>query len=666
MRIWPLTLIERHIDARMREREAEITREAEQVATQRAAQALATAIQGNGQMASGPKPGVYAFDTPFIYSQQHSSRVRPKSRIDLEQLRRVAGTYDVMRSCINHLKTEVQAVPISIVAKEAKDDSEATKRAIKDATAWLNSRAGGLGGFGVVRRHFEDQIFEDALVVGAFAAYIEVTRIGKPYQVVAVDSMTIKPKVDPYGWQHPNDAYEQWVQGMNVRPSISMEELIYDGLYPVSYTPYYVSPVEWLIGVTLSALKADEWNRTWLTDGNTPDQLIAVPKEWTPAQLQEYAVYFDAMLAGEMSDRRKARLVPDGTKPVWTQSRKDADFQQFELWLMRRTCSIFGVQPASIGYAGEQYKVSQEESLTQTTQFGVGRLLAMRMDLYNELLERLGWGHLECKNVTEGEEEPAERADRLQKAVGGPWMTPNEARQAEGLDPIEGGDDLVGTASEDEFDEGAMLDDDEGADDGEQRSEDLRRWERKALSRMREQGSPCCEFASAWIDDIERIEIFESLSACSTAEEIRELFRRFNPNQPRDARGRFMAAAKLASSLHNKFGGSTVNFLHGNMVGKPFYAVSTHLDRTLALEGLKNISPSQVRDFARRNLDLLRTGKYSLGTWYNESEQTTYLDIVSTVKSRESAIHMAKAHNQISIFDLAHLEEINTGGTGKK
>jgi len=553
MRIWPLTVIERQIaaqvDARVAEQSAVIRQEAEQMATRRAAEALATAIQGNS-VPQGPRPGMYAFDNPFIYSQPHSPRMRPRTKIDLETLRRLADTYDVMRSCINHLKTEVQAVPIKLVAKDAKDDSDATKRLIDQAAAWLDSRAGGLGGFGLVRRHFEDQIFEDALVIGAFAAFIQQTRTGKPYQVVAIDSATIKPKVDPYGWQHPNDAFEQWVQGVNVRPSISMDELIYDGMYPVSSTPYYRSPVEWLAGVTISALKADEWNRTWLTDGNTPDQLIAVPKEWTPEQLQTYAAYFDAMLAGQTADRRKTRLVPDGTKPVWTQSRKDADFQQFELWLMRRTCSIFGVQPASIGYAGEQYKVSQEESFSATSQFGVGRLLAMRADLYNDLLERLGYSSLSVVNVTEGEEEPAERTDRLAKAVGGPWMTPNEARQAEGLEPIEGGDDLVGSVKPDEFDdtEGDMADD-EDPDEDEQRAADLRRWERKALSRLREHGSPACEFASEWLNEFDRAEISEALSACSTADDVREVFRKYDPSQPRDANGRWVSG-RISSHPH--------------------------------------------------------------------------------------------------------------------
>lgn len=538
MRIWPLTLIERQIAAQVEQRVAQQSAQMEQLATRRAAEALATAIQANA-MPNGPKPQVYAFDNPFIYSQPHSPRMRPRTKIDLETLRRLADTYDVMRSCINHLKTEVQAVPIKLVAKDAKDDSPSTKRAIEDAMAWLDTRAGGLGGFGLVRRHFEDQIFEDALVIGAFAAHIQTTRAGRPYQVVSVDSATIKPKVDPFGWQHPEDAYEQWVQGVNVRPSISMEELIYDGMYPVSSTPYYRSPVEWLVGVTISALKADEWNRTWLTDGNTPDQLIAVPKEWTPGQLQEYAAYFDAMLSGEMADRRKARIVPDGTKPVWTQSRKDADFQQFELWLMRRTCSIFGVQPASIGYAGEQYKVSQEESLSATSQFGVGRLLAMRADLYNDLLERLGYSGLQLVNVTEGEEEPGERTERLAKAVGGPWMTPNEARKVDGLEPIDGGDELVGTAKEDEFDEGdGGMPDDDDQDDDEQRAADLRRWERKALSRLREHSAPGCDFESEWIDEFERAEIAESLTGCQSADDVRDVFRsRCDAKSPRRAQG---------------------------------------------------------------------------------------------------------------------------------
>lgn len=669
MRIWPLTVIDRQIaaqvDARVAEQAAAIRREAEQTATRRAAEALATALQGN-EMPHGPRPAMYAFDNPFIYSQPHSPRMRPRTKIDLETLRRLADTYDVMRSCINHLKTEVQAVPIKLVAKDARDDSSGTKKSIEEATAWLDSRAGGLGGFGLVRRHFEDQIFEDALVLGAFAVFVQQARNGKPYQVVAIDSATIKPKVDPYGWQHPGDAYEQWVQGVNVRPSISMDELIYDGMYPVSSTPYYRSPVEWLAGVTISALKADEWNRTWLTDGNTPDQLIAVPKEWSPTQLQEYAAYFDAMLAGQMPDRRKARLVPDGTKPVWTQTRKDSDFQQFELWLMRRTCSIFGVQPASIGYAGEQYKVSQEESFSATSQFGVGRLLAMRADLYNDLLERLGFDGLQLVNVTEGEEEPGERTDRLAKAVGGPWMTPNEARKAEGIEPIEGGDDLVGSVQPDEFDdsEGDIPEDDDPEED-EQRAADLRRWERKALSRLREFGSPVCEFSSEWLDELERVEIAEALLGCSSAEDVREVFERYSPSQPRDAHGRFIATYKVAKLSHKMFvstGGSTVHLRHGNMLGRDVYVVGAYKGRTQAVAG--KVSVKQMASFIKANLNILRTPHTAFGTWYDEDTNTSWLDVVSIHRDRNMAYNEGVARNQVAITHLKDLSFISTGGTG--
>lgn len=383
-------------------------------------------------------PPLYAFDTPSLYAQHHSARQRPKSRIDLETLRRLASTYDPMRACIQHLKAEVAAVPGKIVVRDPLDQSSTAR--INQASEWFFSRHGGLGGLGRRRRHFEDEIFEDALVLGQFAVHVEETRGGIPYEVNAVDAATIRPKVNSFGWIDPADAYEQQVMGVVVRPSLSMSELIVDGLNAVSYQPYFVSPVEWLIGVALSALKADEWNRTWLTDGNVPDQLIAVPKDWTPDQMQAYAGYFDALLSGgsDLRERRKAKIVPDGTKPVWSQSRKDSDFQAFELWLLRRTCSIFGVQPASIGYAGEQYKVSQEGSLRQTTQFGVGRLLELRKDLYDELLDRLGYPELEWRNVVEGEEDPLERARRLQIAVGGPWMTVAEARQEEGLSGSEG------------------------------------------------------------------------------------------------------------------------------------------------------------------------------------------------------------------------------------
>lgn len=523
-------------EAKLEEKVAAARKDGEQSGINRAIGIAleAKALQQNSFLAPAtPRPSMYAFDTPTLFAQHHSTRTRPKSRIDLETLRRIAGTYDPLRSCIEHLKREVEAVPGKIVSRDPEDKSDSTKRRVDEMNQWFNAKNVGLGGVGRNRRHFEAEILEDVLTLGAYAAYVSPTLGGMPYEVTAIDSITIRPKVNAYGWQDPDDAFQQQILGVVVRESISMKEMIYDGLHPVSFTPYFVSPVEWLIGVTMSALKADEWNRTWLTDGTTADQILSLPADYTPDDVANFQALWELMSqGGNPGERHKTKFLPSGSSGIIAQSRKDADFQEFELSLIRRTCAIYGVQPASIGYVGEQYKVSQEGSMEATSQFGVGRLLQMRKDLYDDLLERHGHPDLEWRNVTEGEESPGDRADRLAKST---WMTDNEKRQECGLEAIDGGDDLPAQREADQAEanrESKKNDAAKSFSTNEQkrflslmRSEDMKRWEAKAL---RLGGS--CGFESDFIDDETRAAIADALTRAETAEAIRGVFALYRGN----------------------------------------------------------------------------------------------------------------------------------------
>jgi hypothetical protein len=168
--------------------------------------------------------------------------------------------------------------------------------------------------------------------------------------------------------------------------------------------------------------------------------LFFVPDTWTPDQIRQYQSYFEAMLNGNIENRQRAKFLPGVLSNQKSLGRKDQDFAQFDLWLVRRTCAIFGVQLASLGFAGEQYKVSQEDAFSATTRLGVASLLAIRKELYDEALEDLGFGDLEINDRESAEETPLEQTQRLVVACGGPYLTINEARKAEGVEAVAGGD----------------------------------------------------------------------------------------------------------------------------------------------------------------------------------------------------------------------------------
>lgn len=496
-------------------------------------------VPGPPTWGNTPHP-LFAWDNPWNYAIPQSPKQRPGQKVTIQTLRDVADTYPVLRACIQHKKRVLSQVPIEVVAKDTSDKSPSTVKAKKTAQGFFEAQ-GTLGEPWERRSHFESKMIEDLDVIGAAAIYFEYNRGGKMIQALNIDSSTIRPRVDAWGWPGPGeDAYEQWVLGMKVT-SFTPREMRYDGLFPISYSPYPKSPVEYLIGTVNTALRAFDWNLKWLTDGNSPDRIIALPESWTPGQIREFAEYWDSTLAGNIAARQKTKFVPAGGSQVGTPTRKDQEFSELELWLLRITCAIEGVTPASIGFAGEQYKVSQEASMKTTTTYGVGVLLDFRKSIYDDMLVRMGYDDLEVKNVSVEEEAARDRAERLTMMVSKSILTPNEARAEEGLDPLPGGDELLmqgamvplsaavagynavaPSVSQNNPDEPGSV---TPAEVPLETRGELAQWRRKALRRVKDNRKAACEFEGDHIPGPLSAWIYEELTRAEGAADVDRLFR---------------------------------------------------------------------------------------------------------------------------------------------
>jgi hypothetical protein len=93
------------------------------------------------------------------------------------------------------------------------------------------------------------------------------------------------------------------------------------------------------------------------------------------------------------------------------------------------------------------------------------------------------------------------------------------------------------------------------------------------------------------------------------------------------------------------------------------YSVSLYPERGVMISG-RRIGADVLTAFVTANLDLLRDPRNCIGTWYNEADNITYLDISAVLPDREDAIALSRRYNQIAAFDLARLQVIETGGTG--
>lgn len=119
-------------------------------------------------------------------------------------------------------------------------------------------------------------------------------------------------------------------------------------------------------------------------------------------------------------------------------------------------------------------------------------------------------------------------------------------------------------------------------------------------------------------------------------------------------------AAAEASSLHAKFNGSSYNVVTGqDMGGTLNFAVSPYKGRELVIPG-KDVPASVLQKYVQDNADLLTDPRNILGTWYNEADGNSYLDVSVVTASREEAARMAREADQIAFFDLRSFTEIAT------
>ena len=114
-------------------------------------------------------------------------------------------------------------------------------------------------------------------------------------------------------------------------------------------------------------------------------------------------------------------------------------------------------------------------------------------------------------------------------------------------------------------------------------------------------------------------------------------------------------------------GGLSVNMLDGSEPTSGFM-VAKGGTKGAIVDASEFFDPQGGADSLSSFLKTYRTsltkGSY-LGLWHNTGDGKVYLDVSDNIQDRQKAITAGKRRNQISIWDVANFEEVNTGGTGE-
>lgn len=317
-----------------------------------------------------------AFDYPFAVNTQ--LQPRGTEAIDFPTLRALADSYDILRLAIETRKDQMGKLRWTIARKDGgKPDATA-----KEIEAFLQE-PDGEHDFLTWKR----MLLEDLLVIDAATVYVRRTKGGQPFAFEVVDGATIKRILNADGRtpRAPDAAYQQIIKGM---PAVdySRDELVYKPRNPRPQKVYGFSPVEQIIMTVNIALRRQVSQLEYYTAGNIPDMFASVPSTWTPAQIKEFQLLWDELLAGDTAARRRMKFMPGDMKLEKTQS--EALFDPYDEWLSRVICYAFSLPPGA--FVKQQNRATAESSQEIALEEGLSPLMEWDVRFMNRLIT-LGW-----------------------------------------------------------------------------------------------------------------------------------------------------------------------------------------------------------------------------------------------------------------------------------
>jgi hypothetical protein len=185
-------------------------------------------------------------------------------------------------------------------------------------------------------------LLEELFVTDAPTIYLRRTNGGDPFSLEIVDGATIKKLLDETG-RTPMEgpAYQQVLHG-GATANFERGELLYCPRNVRVNRVYGYSPVEQVMTTVNIALRRQQHQLSYYTEGSVPDLMFQVPEGWDAKQIAEFQTWWASLFSeGNIANRRMARFVPHGVTPFNTKEAALKD--QYDEWLARIICFAFSI-----------------------------------------------------------------------------------------------------------------------------------------------------------------------------------------------------------------------------------------------------------------------------------------------------------------------------------
>lgn len=376
------------------------------------------------------------FDYPYGENLWYQPRVT-ESGVSYDQLRSLAESYDILRLVIETRKDQVAQMPWSfrVVPQDGETKSQHAERNQKDPRI---KKLNDLFRYPDQEHDFETWIraaLEDVFVVDALSIAPRWSDESRT-EIVGldvIDGATISRKIDISGRTPipPSVAYQQVLKGV---PAIDLttRDLIYRPRNYRAHRIYGFSPVEQVIVTVNTALRRQQTQLQYYTEGNIPEALASVPESWSPDQIKQFQTMFDVM-AGDTAKRQRIRFVPQMDKVVFT---KDKDLKDdFDEWLARVICFAFSISPQP--FVRMMNRATAQNASEAAMQEGLMPLLDYISGVFSYIAQRyMGYDDIEFGFLPEEEADQLKQAqiDKIYASYGKESV--DEQRTRDGQDPL--------------------------------------------------------------------------------------------------------------------------------------------------------------------------------------------------------------------------------------
>ena len=350
-------------------------------------------------------------------------------------------TQDNLQAVVNYLANSIAQLPLKVYTR----DGETDRRRDRDSVAAK-----------VLYRPNADQ-----------TSYEFIRALAVEYFVFGTVYVWVLPDVDngmqvrilPSEWIDKVEYKTNYAPAMiricpeagGTAVDVPADEFVQFRTYSAGSPGGFISPISALRGTLQEQIEAGRFRKElWASSGRLNAQILR-PKDvqpWDEETRKRFVTAFRESWGAGGSKAGSIPLMEDGMKiePFQTSFKEQQWAESIQL-SRESVAAAYGLNPALLWHTGTQTYASAKDNARALYAECLGPVLQMFQQRINSfLLPRLGadantYVEFDLTEKLKGSFE--ERASILQSAVGGPWMTRNEARADNNLPPVEGGDELI-------------------------------------------------------------------------------------------------------------------------------------------------------------------------------------------------------------------------------